>query len=287
MDIKRFKMLHFNNLLFNNLNSVFGMTQESFSMDVFNSPHKYKQRLLVPDRLLVIDLVQLCNHLHMSISHFFTIEPVTSFVQEKSYYVIKDKDFIPITFNNGTISDLYGKKGLAGKITRDEIAAKLNITSTTLYLWARKEEQVKVSSLLQLCNQLNVPISLFLDDRNKPLVEVPKEDEMYLSKEIMAEIKNLQSLVSRSQKEIRRLKEACRPKIQHTHEAVDYQEKLTFADQACEERFDVIALKSENKKLKDELENMYKLIQDLAMFAPAEDCAINDRIKEVLPEHEA
>ena len=256
-------MLHFNSQLFTNINSVFGMTQGNFSLKVYGTTHKYKDRLLVVDRLLVTDLVQLCNTMRMSIGHFFSIESTTSYNTNPDYYQIKDEDFTPIKFNNSNIRRLYGKGAVSGRITRDELAKIIGVSSATIYLWVKNAEQVKVSNLLQLCNQLNVPLSLFLEDKNMELPEVPANDEVYLSKEIINEIKQLQSVVATSQKEIKRLKDTVREQNKPLSTRCSY--KLEDMLNPCigEDDASYALLKEENSRLKAEIERLRETIEKL------------------------
>ena len=261
-------MIYFNNLLFSSINTVFGLTQKGFSMKVYGNDFKYKQRLSCIDRLLVNDVIRLCNAMHISISHFFVLEPVKDIIQEKTYYTIGELDFKQIVFKNENIAELYGGKRLAGKLTRDEIAAKLHISNATLYLWSKNSEQIKISSLLEMCNTLHVPLKEFIEDPNRKLVEDAYSNDPNLPSEIMDEIRALRDMVSKSQKEIKRLNSVVKPDYVSSSapaatiaEADAEFEILKKKCRICE--LDNEILKREIAKLKDENE---ALKRDLAQM---------------------
>ena len=256
-------MLYFNSSLFNGLSSVFGMTQEAFSMKVFRSPQKYKQRIYYSDRLLVVDLIQICNTLHMSISHFFLTSPTNVFVQDASHYEIDVTQFKVVSLLNANIKKVYGKNGIANqRLSQLEFAEAMGVSQVTLHTWESNPAQFRVSQLLRMCNDYNVPITLLLDDSNANMDELEPPTESWKDEKLISELRKIQEITSSSQREIRALKRELKEYKKGPVDAdvarIGEQQSLTL-----EEAQDIIRkLRKENEQLRNEIFSLRQTLEE-------------------------
>ena len=203
-------MYYFNSLLFKNLHSLFGMTQRNFSMKVYGIAHTYVQRINYEGTLTVNDLVDLCNVMHISVSKFITLDPNFAYRSNQMEYVINEKIFKPIKFGGGSIKKMYGKNGLAGKISQMEFAEKIGVSIPVIRMWANNERcTMKLSQLLDICNMFGVNIGEFIEDSNIPL---PMNDIVVANvgnaaSRVAEELLQLREIVSNDKKEISQLRQ--------------------------------------------------------------------------------
>ena len=262
-------MLYFNQSLFNRLSSIFGMTQDAFSEKVFCVKHKYKQRILVPERLLVMDLINLCNALHMSISHFFSLSPTDVCAEDKSHYVIDGALFKTIYLENCNIKKIYGKEGLANRrITQLELAQIVGVSQVTLYTWLTNPSQFRVSHLLKICNNLAVPITLLIKDNNVDLTYLEPKQNAWHENEIMVEIKKIADITVDNQKNIKNIAKKIK-----TYSNKDYIEPGLpilrdeyFANNATAEET-IKKLQKENEELREQVARLQLIIDSLTRNA--------------------
>lgn len=202
-------MYHFNFLLFKNLSSVLGMTQRQLSMKVFGKENRYWQKTDNQSIILVSDMISVCNTLHISLSHFISLEPNQSYRDKSTEYVIDNKLFKPIFFDSKSLTKMYGKDGLVGPITKEEFAKGIGITAPSLYLWINKDQcAMRMSQLIGMCNKYGVNIGTFISDENIPLPlnDVVVDLGRKSSEKKFEELIEMREIVSHQQRELAKLK---------------------------------------------------------------------------------
>lgn len=201
-------MYYFNYTLFKNLSSIFKMTQVELSNKVFGNDHRYMNRVHDESIILVSDMINICNALHMSMSHFISLKPDFYYRDKSIEYIINESLFIPLSFSGESLKQMYGKDGLAGSITKEELAKGIGVSTPVIYLWISKPQcSMKISQLIEMCNVFGVNIGSFIKDENIPL---PMND-VIIGKSIKSstkyyeELLDLREVVSHNNQEIAKL----------------------------------------------------------------------------------
>ena len=198
-------MYHFNELLFRNLPSLLGMTQIGLSLEVFRNRHTYIQRLGQIDRLLVEDLIKVCNSLHISISHFITTSSDLTYIRDRSIYVTDASSFSPVSFDKQKLTRMYGKRSLSGGMTRDAVAAEIGISPSMFSNWINQKEcTMKLSVLVRMCNRFGVNMGEFISDPNIPLPLNDSVSEVATpaARRAMEELTELRKMVTEYRKSV-------------------------------------------------------------------------------------
>jgi transcriptional regulator with XRE-family HTH domain len=167
-------MFYFNSLLLENLHAVLRRSRRELSMGVFGGdPLKLSRMCRLADRVLVCDLVTLCNALRLSLSSFFTTDERVRMVGERADYVIASPDFRAVAFHGEALQRLYGPGGVSRYATQQDFAEAVSISHVTVRHVLRGETSLRVSQLLGLCNRFALPLSFFLEDANR---DFPPQD---------------------------------------------------------------------------------------------------------------
>lgn len=202
-------MYYFNSLLFKNLSALLGMTQNGLSIKVFGNNNRYRQKADNQYRILVSDIVKVCNELHISLSHFITLNPNSSYRDQSKEYVIDKKLFKPITFNSSSLNKMYGKDGIAGPMTQEDLAKKMGVSVPAIYLWINKDKcTIKLSQLIEMCNLFGVNMGEFIQDPNRPLPlnDVVVSSGRQASERSIQELIAAREIITNNQREIAELK---------------------------------------------------------------------------------
>lgn len=202
-------MYYFNFLLFKKLNSLFEITQKELSIKVFGTAFRYRQKIDNQNRISVLDMVDICNKLRISISHFITLDPDPFYRDKVTEYVIDSALFKPITFDNARMVLLYGKDGLAGDLSKREFAELMGASGASLYLWIKQKRcTMRLNQLIDMCNKFGVNIGEFIIDPNSPLPmnDVVKGTLSAGTRKSLDEVRELRAIVSNDRQIIATLK---------------------------------------------------------------------------------
>lgn len=190
-------MYRFNKLLYKNLSSMLGMTNEEFSLEAFGTKSKYLMRYNPEDKITVRELVNICNRFHIGFSHFISLDESDIFTNDLSKYVISAQIFTPIVFHAQNIQNIYGRDGLAGGITKEAFSKQTGISLKSIFLYYSDPENctLKLKVLFDICNRYGIDISSFIEDHNIPLPQnrdlLPSTDATArLNKEVIS-LRNL------------------------------------------------------------------------------------------------
>lgn len=115
--------------------------------------------------LPVQSLVSLCNTYHISTRHFLHRGIIPSEpLHELQYYQSEDWD--EIEFHPENLNDLFGKNSITG-MTREELSQTSCLSEMKIRWWRKPSSSMRISELLNICNELDVTPSCFLTDRNR------------------------------------------------------------------------------------------------------------------------
>lgn len=201
-------MYHFNLLLFRNLPTLFGVTQHEISQIMFGKKYLYVQRLLVIDRMLVTDLVKMCNSLHISVSRFITLGENNTYYKDKAKYVIDESIFVPITFSGQRLTRMYGKNSLSGGMSKEKVSKEIGVSTSMFNNWINQKEcTMKLSTLINMCNRFGINISEFITDPNEPIPMNDARPEVVSPPALraMEEVVELRKVIAEDKKTIARL----------------------------------------------------------------------------------
>lgn len=203
-------MYYFNSILLRNLSSVLKMTQTDLSLKVYGNKHRYSRLISNHSLMMVTDMIELCNALHISISHFITLDPNPSFRDKAIEYVLNKTIFKPISFSGSSLKLMYGKDGLAGNMTKEDLAKGIGVSAPAIYLWVNNSQcTMRMYQMIEMCNVFGVNIGSFIKDENIPLPlnDVIIEAGIKSSSKHLEELLELREVVSYNQKEIANLKQ--------------------------------------------------------------------------------
>lgn len=115
------------------------------------------------------NLVDVCNTMKISISHFITTER-NLFIETKDNLLIPEDKFIPIELRLDFLSDLFGRNK-ALDISNREVASTMGVSIPTYLTWTAEGNDTKIwlSAFLQLCNHYRLNAGEFVTDINKPI----------------------------------------------------------------------------------------------------------------------
>lgn len=264
-------MYHFNELLFRNLPSLLGMTQIGLSLKVFGNRHTYIQRLGLMDRLLVEDLVKVCNSLHISISHFITLSPDLTYIRDRSIYVTDDSSFIPVRFDKQKLTRMYGKRSLSGGMTRNAVAAEIGVSASMFNNWINQEEcTMKLSVMIRMCNRFGVNMGEFISDPNLPLPlnDTVSEVPTPAARRAMEELSELRKAVTEYQRSVAGLKR------ENERLRLGMRGHRTSEDLLCAETMQPVREWKFNRRLLDSLPELFgtsrkEMLRSIGMVNPS------------------
>lgn len=163
-------MYRFNALLFKLLPDVLSLKKKHFLELNDLSAQSYRRWASQEDVPLSV-LVDICNTMHISISHFITTES-TQFIDSKSNMEINEGEFVAIQLHLDRLSDLFGQDK-AMKITVKEVASTMEVSIPTYLAWTAEGNETKIwlSVFLRLCNHYRLNAGEFVTDINKPITK--------------------------------------------------------------------------------------------------------------------
>ena len=201
-------MYYFNSLLFAKLVNLFGLSQKEVSMRIFGNAYMYARRIEHQDNMLFTDLVNTCNAFRISISSFITNNPENVIYDNRFRYVIPEDKFKPVVFRNENIRWVYGSEGKVKNLTRDQFAADMGVSFTTVSRWVNPDiGGITVDKMLHLCNTYGLSLSIFVDDPNDdiPDVGISEQTGEVAPPRVWQELSDLKNMVKDSKERIEQL----------------------------------------------------------------------------------
>lgn len=112
-------------------------------------------------------LVKACNMLRISISHFFIPKNEPPVVQDRSYYQMSPRVFVPIENRMDRMKHMFGKHSVTG-YTREELERLSGIYRDGFSgMCEGSGKRSRVLTLVDICTQFNIPPWLFFQDENR------------------------------------------------------------------------------------------------------------------------
>lgn len=112
-------------------------------------------------------LVKACNMLRISISHFFIPKSEPPVVQDRFYYQMSPRVFVPVENRMDRMKHMFGKHSVTG-YTRDELERFSGIYRDGFTgMCEGSGKRSRVLTLVDICTQFNIPPWLFFHDENR------------------------------------------------------------------------------------------------------------------------
>lgn len=190
-------MYYFNSALWQNLHKLMGMTMKDYMRDFLDKNNQYMRFNTCGEKLMVRDLLKLCNNAHIPLVHFITTDGVDFYLNERSHYVMPVHLFKPIRFRFENFRKVYGEKSITG-LQRKDFSEVTGISEQSLYLFRKpKTFTMRIGVLLDVCNRLNIPLSYFIDDVNVPLPGNAPDNKDESIKSLRTEVSELKNQIAR------------------------------------------------------------------------------------------
>lgn len=157
-------MYYFNYKLIGKLPELLGMGKKDFASSVGTTFVTYKR--WAEGEITCLCLVNLCNSLHISLSHFFVLEENVELKPRCADYITPEQYWQPVQWNNGVPATLFGNGGLLG-VSKSDAASMLGFSSYQIFdQWAASPSAAKVKDVLNLINTFRMDASQFFSDPN-------------------------------------------------------------------------------------------------------------------------
>lgn len=112
-------------------------------------------------------LVKACNMLRISISHFFVPKNEPPVVQDKLYYQMSPRVFVPIESRMDRLKHMFGKHSVTG-YTREELGRVGGVYRDGFSgMCEGVGKRSRVLTLADICTQFSIPPWLFFHDENR------------------------------------------------------------------------------------------------------------------------
>lgn len=160
-------MYYLNYRLIGKLPELLEMGKKEFAAKVGTTFVTYKR--WAEGEITCLSLVNLCNNLHIPLSHFFVLEENVELKSRRADYVIPGEHWQPVKWNNGVPVTLFGNEGLLS-VSKAEAASMLGFRSYQIFdQWAASPAAAKTKDVLNLINTFRMDASQFFDDPNSIL----------------------------------------------------------------------------------------------------------------------
>lgn len=175
----RIRPFIFNQTLWDNLHIVFGMSKRELERTTGVSTLVSKPS--------VLQVVSVCNALHLSFHHFVMRSVVAPTLQPATYYQDNNANvrFIPDRLNA-----LFQVGNILGKQRKDTLQV-LGVSDMMSRRWTREDSTLDVQQFVELCNELDVTPSICIEDNSQAycltLTEMLLEENMKLRHLLMME----------------------------------------------------------------------------------------------------
>lgn len=150
----------FHKQLLAELPGVFGMTDRDFCKE-----YGIKVHSLYDGNIKMEKLINLCNSLRMSITHFFPPLDEPLVVNHRSWYEISERMFKPITSRMDNLKYIFRKSTFG--FSQEQLHQTTGIGRVKRTSFTEEGGKLTmVLTVLDVCNSFNIPISSFVSDPN-------------------------------------------------------------------------------------------------------------------------
>ena len=112
-------------------------------------------------------LLKACNLLRISATHFFVPKSEPLVVQERTYYQMSSRVFVPIEGRMERMKYLFGRYSATG-FTRDELHRHAGVGKDAFRAISEGVgEKFRVLTLADICTKFNIPPYIFFEDANR------------------------------------------------------------------------------------------------------------------------
>lgn len=181
----------FHSELWESLPELFDMPRREFCEAVGINYSKLKETRNVP----VPSVVAACNLLRMSISHFFVPKNEAAPVQDRAFYQISPRLFVPIENCMWRINFLFGRYSAL-----DYSIERTGLSYTGFRSLQSDKETSRVLTLCDVCSQFNISPGVFFNDGNRrkaAYLQSQNERLLLNAIEVMMENEKLRETVRR------------------------------------------------------------------------------------------
>jgi transcriptional regulator with XRE-family HTH domain len=158
----------FNRKLWQSVPDLFEMTKREFCRRFgFNQDSDFQ----LVDNVSLSMLVNVCNELHISISHFFIRKGEEPVVHDRGFYEISPRIFVPVECHMENVKYLFGRYSVIGE-SRESLADRVGIKQRGFEGLANGTNVYsRVMTVADICTQFNLSPGVFLYDNNRSRAE--------------------------------------------------------------------------------------------------------------------
>ena len=199
--------ISYNSILFKSLPALLNMEQSKIGILSGHSGSTFANAIRCGD-VTIATLVDICNAFHVDISHFFSgcgdgIIPKDLFADKSDWTVIR---FIP-----SRMKLLYIKNSPFG-FSFTALASKLGYTRSQLMLQMSSSSPMRASTLVRICNTLNISPMLFFDGSKNG------DDNFLVTAYFTKRIASLEEALAYKEREIETLRAELNRRVQKMEE---------------------------------------------------------------------
>lgn len=205
-------MYYFNIQQLMNIDSCVKTTKIGLSKQCFDGrAHYWPQRLCEMDRLLVTDVIKICNCYHIPFETFITTNPDMPIVWNDS--IIQRDNWQDIQVSIDFLLDIYQGRGNI-IIPKKRMCQVMGVTPATFYRWTHYEDAfaMKITQLVDLINECRIPLSCVINSHpqeSSDIVAVPEGMyDIQQTSDLTARIAELEQLNKQLTEENTLLKQA-------------------------------------------------------------------------------
>lgn len=191
----------FNQELWDNLPDVLGVPVVEFSEVIGLTSVAYRNNTNVKLNWLV----DVCNKYRISPSHFFLPKSEPSVVQDRIFYQISERMFVPVELHMENVKYLFGRYSVI-KTDKNDLYRLVGVWDTYFRKLTKGDDEFsRVMTLTDICTQFNISPGVFFTDgnRNKAVYSQSNNEQLMLNAiEIMKEVEYLRGEVRKLKKKL-------------------------------------------------------------------------------------
>lgn len=151
----------FHKKLWRGLPALFGKTDSEFCRE-FNI---HRGAYIEKENIKMDKLIEVCNGYRISISHFFLSEGEPEVVYDRAWYEIPEDRFCPLESRMEDLKHIFRKDTFG--IGREQLYDRVNMSFFGFHGFMVKNGKKRmVETVIDICNEFNFPLSLFVKDTN-------------------------------------------------------------------------------------------------------------------------
>lgn len=154
------KKIVFNKVLLQGLPKIFGITQRDFCLQFGVTPSQVNA-----GNIKMARLIQICNELRISISHFFMPEEEPQVANHRGWYEMSPRVFRPIVGRMENLKYIFRKETFG--YTKEFCCQVSGLSHSGFQSFMKDDgKSSMVLTVVDVCNSFNLPVSVFVDDPN-------------------------------------------------------------------------------------------------------------------------